>query len=70
MPGYQGKQTVTFDIPHMIATALIVLAVSWIVQHTAAIQGMSRGGRILVTFVLIFIPILILNLVWPYGSDA
>lgn len=48
----------TFDIPHMTATALTVLAASWIFQHITLIQRMRMGGRILVTFMMVFIPIL------------
>jgi hypothetical protein len=60
----------TFDIPHMIATGVIVFAAIWLVDHTNAFENMTKGRRTLFKFVGIFVAIIILNIVWPYGSGV
>ena len=60
----------TFDLPHMMATVLIVFAVIWPVDHLGAFDGMTKGRKTLLKFIGIFIAIFLLNLVWPYGSGA
>ena len=55
----------TFDIPHMIATAVIIFIVVYGVNHK--FDDMSKGKRALVTFVFLLIALMILNVVWPYG---
>ncbi|SEN07228.1 hypothetical protein [Palleronia pelagia] len=59
-----------FDIPQMIATGLIVLLILWIVDHTAAFEGASKGRKTLYKFVGMFILLFILGLIWPYGTGA
>ena len=56
------------DIPHAIATAAIIFAVLWGLDHTSALGNMSKGKKTLVKFLVLFVAIFILNLVWPYGS--
>lgn len=58
----------TFDIPHMIATAVIILAVVYGTNHMSVFEGMSKGKRALATFAILFVALLILNLIWPYGT--
>lgn len=58
----------TFDIPHMIATAVIILAVIWIFDHTALFETASKKRKTLIKFGMLFVAIVVLNLVWPYGS--
>ncbi|UMA63593.1 hypothetical protein LVO79_11145 [Roseivivax marinus] len=60
----------TFDIPHMIVTAIIIFFVVWLVQHTAMFEGMTRRKRSLVLFGILFVLLFILNLLWPYGAMA
>jgi hypothetical protein len=60
----------TFDIPHMLVTGLIVLAVIYPINHGMVLEGASKGRKTLVTFLALFVLIFILNLVWPYGSGA
>ena len=60
----------TLDIPHLIATAIIIFAVMYPLHRMTQFETMSRGWRILITSVLLFVLIFILNLVWPYGSGA
>ncbi len=56
----------TFDIPHMIATAVIILIVVSIVNRR--FDNASKGKRAIVTLVVLFIALMILNLAWPYGA--
>lgn len=60
----------TFDIPHMIATAIIILAVVYPLNHMQQFETMSKGRKVLLTFAVLFVLLFILNLVWPYGSGA
>ncbi len=60
----------TFDIPHMIATGLLVFAVIWFIDHSSAFGGAAKGRKTLFKFIGIFVVIFILNLVWPYGATA
>ena len=57
-----------FDWPHMAVTAVIIGVVVYIVNHTGSLAEASKGKRTLVTFVILFVALLILNLLWPYGG--
>lgn len=59
----------SFDFPHMIASAVIIFAVLWVVDHAGAFQDASRGRRTFYKFIGIFVPLFILNIVWPYGGS-
>ena len=60
----------TFDIPHMIVTALIIFAVIYPLNHMAQFENMSKGRKFFIMFIVLFVLLFILNLVWPYGSGA
>jgi hypothetical protein len=60
----------TLDIPHMIATALIIFIVVWGLDQTTLLEQMSKRRRTLIKLGVLFVVILILNLVWPYGGGA
>ena len=60
----------TFDIPHMIVTALIIFAVVYPLNHMAQFENMKKGRKFLITFVALFVLLFILNLIWPYGSGS
>ncbi|SLN09681.1 hypothetical protein ROJ8625_00054 [Roseivivax jejudonensis] len=60
----------TFDLPHMIVTAIIIFCVVWVVNHTGPFEGMTKQKRSLVLFGILFVVLLILNIVWPYGTTA
>ena len=60
----------TFDIPHMIATAIIIFVVVWGLDQTTVLDNMSKRRRILIKFGVLFLSIFALNLVWPYGSGV
>ncbi|MFV1876634.1 hypothetical protein [Nioella sp.] len=55
----------TFNVPHKIATAVSVLGVSRVLNHSLDPQSLSRGPRMPATFIALFVPILILNAIWP-----
>lgn len=56
------------DWAHMAVTAAIIFVVVYVMNHTGLTEGASKGKRALLTFVALFIPILLLNLFWPYGG--
>ena len=60
----------TFDIPHMIATMVTIFVVIWGLNQTSLLENKSKGRRILITFAVLFVALVILNLVWPYGTGA
>jgi heme/copper-type cytochrome/quinol oxidase subunit 4 len=60
----------SFDIPHMVATAVIIFAVIWGVDQLTQFQNMSRGRKSLMTFVVLLVALTILNIVWPYSSGG
>ena len=60
----------TFDIPHMIATAAIILVVVYGINHLPRVEGMTKGRKALVTFLVLFVALMILNFVWPYGAGV
>ena len=60
----------TFDIPHMIATAIIIFVVVYPLNHMPQFEGMVKGRKFFITFAVLFVLLFILNLVWPYGSGA
>ena len=59
-----------FDIPHMIATGLIIFAVIWLIDHTGPFESMTKGRKTFLKLIGIFVFILILNILWPYGTTA
>ena len=60
----------TFDIPHMIASGIVILAAIWFVDHTNAFEGATKGRKTLMKFLILFVVLFLLNLVWPYGATA
>jgi hypothetical protein len=55
----------TFDIAHMIATALIIFVVVWGLDQTTVLDNMPKRRKTLVKFGALFVSIFILNLAWP-----
>lgn len=58
----------TFDIAHILVTGVIVYVVLWTVNQMEMFANASKGRRTFLIFLVIFIPLFILNLVWPYGA--
>jgi hypothetical protein len=65
LPPCEWKTCMTFDVPHMIATTVIVLGLSRVLNHSSDMQGLSRGRRMPATFMALCVPTLILNTIWP-----
>jgi hypothetical protein len=60
----------TFDIPHMIATAIVIFAVVWGLDQTTMLDSMPKRRKTLAKFGVLFVAVFLLNLVWPYGAGA
>ena len=60
----------TFDIPHMIATVLIIFIVVWGFDQTSMFKNMDKKKKTLIQIGTLFVAILILNLFWPYGAGG
>ena len=60
----------TLDIPHMIATAVIIFMLVYGTNHMAMFEGMSKGKKALITGAILFIALFLLNLNWPYGAGT
>ncbi len=58
----------TVDIPHAIATGLVIFAVIWLVEHASPFENLTKGRKTLITAVALFVLLFILNIVWPYSS--
>ena len=58
------------NIPHIIATGLIVFAVIALIDHASAFESMTKGRKSVLKFTGIFVAVFLLNLVWPYGSGG
>jgi uncharacterized membrane protein len=66
----KGNTPMILDIPHIIVTAIVIFAAIWCVNHTSIFDGMSKGRRTLVQFLILFVLLFIFNLVWPYGAGV
>ena len=60
----------TFDIPHMIATAIIIFIVVWGFDQTSMFENMEKKKKTIIKVSTLFVVIFILNLIWPYGSGS
>lgn len=60
----------TFDIPNLISAAVIIFVVVSGLGQMTLYESMSKGRRALVTFVVLFVALMTLNIVWPCGSGA
>lgn len=57
-----------FNWPHMAASAVIILIVLTVLKKTKVVESASTGKRMLITALALFVPLFILNLVWPYSA--
>lgn len=57
------------DLPHMILTALLIFVTLVMIRRTSLYQSSSRLKRALVFGGALFVVLLILNLIWPYGES-
>jgi uncharacterized membrane protein YkvI len=59
----------TFDIPYMIVSGILILGILYATNHLPQFENMTKSRKALVTFVILFVALVILNLVWrPYGA--
>jgi hypothetical protein len=56
-----------FDWPHMLASAAIILGALWLLDQTGILDGASRGRKTLLRLVVLLVPLIALNMIWPYG---
>ena len=57
------------DLPHMIVSAMLILAVVLMAHRTAFYKNASRGKRAAIVGVALFLVMFVFNLVWPYGKS-
>jgi hypothetical protein len=57
-----------FDWPHMLASAAIILGALWLLDQTGVLEGASRGKTTVLRFLVLLVPLLLLNMIWPYGQ--
>ena len=57
------------DLPHMIVSALLIFAVVLVAHRTAIYRNASRGKRLAIVAVALFLVMFLFNLVWPYGES-
>ena len=60
----------TFDIPHMIVTAMVIFLVVWGFDQTSVFENMNKRKKTLAKVGILFVAIFGLNLIWPYGSGG
>ncbi|SNT41070.1 hypothetical protein [Tropicimonas sediminicola] len=60
----------TFDIPHMVVTGILIFVVLWGLNQIGSFEKMSRGRKTFIRFGALFVVLLLLNLVWPYGAGV
>lgn len=58
------------DIPHMIASGVIIFGVLWVFNHTSSLKDRINGRTTLFIFVAHFVVLPILNSAWPYGATG
>ena len=59
--------SMTVNLPHMLATMLVIFIVAFALEKTAVVREASRAKRALITGGAVGLAVLILNLVWPYA---
>jgi hypothetical protein len=52
-----------FDLPHMLASAAIILGALWLLDQTGVLEGASRGKKTLLQFIVLLVPLLLLNII-------
>ena len=57
-----------FDWPHMLVTGLLIFVLITVLDKATFYTSASKGKRLVILAVSLFVVLLILNLVWPYGS--
>ena len=56
-----------FDWPHILVTGLLIFAVITVLDQVAFYASASKGKRMVILAVCLFVVLMVLNLLWPYG---
>jgi hypothetical protein len=56
------------DLPHTIATAVLIFGTLLAIKRMSFYQNGSRLKRSVVFGVAVFIVVFVLDLIWPYGK--
>ena len=57
------------DFPHMIATVVLIFVAVLLIHRTSLYKNGSRLKRFAIVGITLFIVLLVLNLIWPYGES-
>ena len=57
-----------FDWPHILVTGLLIFAVITVLDQVAFYVSASKGKRMVILAVCLFVVLMVLNLLWPYGN--
>ncbi len=58
----------TIDLPHMLATMMVIFVVAFAIEHSGLLHDASRGKRALLIGGAVGVAVFTLNLVWPAGG--
>ena len=53
------------DLPHLMVTVLVIMVVTFAVEHSGLVKEASRGKRALTIGAAVGLAVFVLNLVWP-----
>ena len=53
------------DVPHLMVTVLVIMVVTFAVEHSGLVKGASRGKRALTIGAAVGLAVFVLNLLWP-----
>jgi hypothetical protein len=52
----------------MLVTGLLIFVVITVLDRTAFYTSASKGKRMMIPAVSLFVVLMVLNLLWPYGN--
>ena len=56
------------DWPHVLVTGLVIFVMITLLDRTAFYASASKGKRFAILAVCLFVVLMVLNLLWPYGN--
>ena len=56
----------SFNVPHMIVTALLIFGVLMVLERFEGYRTASKGKKFVLMVVPLFVVLLVFNLLWPY----
>lgn len=63
----EEKTSMGVDIVHILITIVAATVLYYALEHFRVLEGKSKLTRSLITGIVLFVVLLALNLVWPYG---